>query len=159
MLTAQAASIDVSTLVVRETVLSDHLDLLVKHGITAVRDTRSMRSGVLYGAEPVRYGVWRMGATHCLGDVADGRLGAGWVIRRGLARAAARSEACHLVIDAARLSRAGTGTPRKLHQVLRRIVQLRDREQVSVRTMAQTVRALAPARVESSARSILQPAS
>ena len=158
VLAAEAALIDVSTLVVRETVLSDHLDLLVKYGITAVRDTRTMRLNVPYGAEPVRYGVWRMGATHCLGDAADGRLGAGWAIRRGLARAAARSEACHLVIDAARLSCAGTGTPRKLQQVLRRIVKLRDREQVSVRTMAQTVRSLTPAHVAMPARSILCPA-
>ena len=158
VLTAQVAGIDVSTLVVRDVALCDHLDLLVKYGITAVRDTRTMRSVATCGAEPVRYGVWRMRATHCVGDVVAGRLGATGAIRRAVSRASARSEACHLAIDAAQLAHAGTGAGRRLQRVLRGIAQLRDGEELSVRTMAQTARTLVPARVESPARSILHPA-
>ena len=158
VLRAQVAGIGVSTLVVRDAVLCDHLDLLVKHGITAVRDTRPLPSGTPYGAEPVRYGVWRMGATHRLGDLAAGRLGASGAIRRAVSRAAARAEACHLVIDAAQLARAGKGAPQRLQRVLRHIARLRDREELSVRTMAQTARTLMPARGRRAARSILHRA-
>jgi hypothetical protein len=158
VLAAQAAGIGISTLVLRDVMLIDDLDLLVKHGITAVRDAGTASSNLPCGAEPIRYSVWRMGATHRLGDVAAGRLGACGAIGRAVSRAAARAEACHLVLDAAQLAQAGTGAARRVNRVLRRIAQLRDREALSVRTMAQTARALAPARVESPARSILHPA-
>ena len=42
VLRAQVAGIGVSTLGVRDAVLSDHLDLLVQHGIPAVRGTRPL---------------------------------------------------------------------------------------------------------------------
>ena len=158
VLRAQVAGIKVSTLVVREVALSDHLDLLVRYGITAVRDAHTARCVATCGAEPVRYGVWRMRATHGLGDVAAGRLGATGALRRAIVRSATRSEACHLAIDAAQLALAGTGAQRRFERVLRSIAQLRDREELSVRTMAQTARLLVPVRARRPAHSILRPA-
>jgi hypothetical protein len=106
LLAARAAGIEISSLATREPRPIEHLDLLVKHGIRAVRQCNrhnGSESGRRVGwpaVSTLRFGITNLPAT--LSDSYPPRwryLPAGWDMRRQIARAAERRQYCHLALD------------------------------------------------------------
>jgi HPt (histidine-containing phosphotransfer) domain-containing protein len=143
--------------------LAEHLDLLVKHGISAVRTTRARRSGGWMGwwraagsrpAQPqaLRWGLWEF----------DGSLS---LVQQGLRRtlkaissAAAAGGLAHVAVDLDRLADQGPAGWKLLDRMLAHVVRLREQKAIDQQTISGVVAHLARTRQTAPARSILRPA-
>lgn len=100
----------VTTLVLRNVEEVLDLDLLLSHGITAVRgpavDSASLARKL--APPPIRFGIWQAPATWSIPPRAGWWISSSWRIRREIERAIARGRQLHLAIDAPRLIAAGT---------------------------------------------------
>jgi len=158
---SRAAGIPVTSLVPRNVEPEAHVDLLVKHGVTAVRggttDRRSRRS---WRPRPVRFGLWEMPVAARVpggrGWTAGYRPGLG--IRRGLRRAVRQRSLHHLAVDAWQMAAIGERERRSLDVTLRAADRLRERRVLRIVTLAEMAAELSAVPYTTPARSILRPA-
>ena len=162
VLSARAAGIPVSTLITPDVLVEDHLDLLVKHQITAVRGLVDRRGRSTRAAQPHRlhYGLWEIPGSLRLPGDRRWAPGGGRTHQAhcGIRRAAAARSVYHLVIDAPQLSVAKTLARRGLDRVLRAAVQLRQQGQLYIEPLARSVDRLSWRRPLTPSRSILRRA-
>jgi hypothetical protein len=162
---AKQAGISFSTVAVGGEMPREHFELLVRHGITAIRadhtaETNSARHRApASGISSLRYGLWQISI--------DMRLsGGGWLsdriaarrICRAIDRRIAARTASHLAIDAPGLAIRSNGKLAGLKTVLRHIERRQREGTLLVGTIAETIAQLAPARTSHSAQSILRAA-
>lgn len=155
---ARARGIPVSTLLHPQSGPGEHLDLLVKQGVTAMCaiDVLRKRWPEYVLPKAVRYGVWDLRIT--------GRLSAGagwWAIHRLLRRirrATGDDSMFHLLVEAATPDGAAQLADTSLARVLRQVAHLRDRGLVEVETMARTAARLSDVPAATPQRSILRVA-
>jgi hypothetical protein len=162
---AEAARISVSTLAVDDDIPSEHLELLVRRGVTAIRTDRPAQVRLVRrdgssgsGIAPLRYGLWQVAC--------DIRYqGGGWLAERRAAdrlcreidRRVASSINGHLAIDAPALALRANSKFSGLRAVLKHI--RRDRPwDLRVGTIAESVARLAAPKTSRSAQSILRAA-
>ena len=163
----RSAGLTISTLVLRNVVLDDHLDLVVKEGISAVRSdyAGSTGSGLLRRravAEPrsLRFGLWDLpAATRLPGESRWLPSGGGArSARRGIDRAIATRAVYQLMIDGLLLAVRSPSALRLLERVLRHVDQRRQQGTLTVATLAGTAALLAGNRQGTPSHSILRPA-
>lgn len=155
VLRARAAGLATTTLVPVDPVDETHLDLLVKHGITAVR-------GPLQATAPqaLRFGVWQLPATLRL-PVESGwlhRAVRGLIVRSSLRRTAAGRGLFHLIVDGPRLGLAGRPALRSLERLLRYADSRRRQHQLEAITMSEAAARLSHTPSILPARSVLRKA-
>jgi hypothetical protein len=162
---AQASGLSLSTLAIESDLPSEHLELLVRRGITAIRTDRPAplrlvrRDGSSGSwAAPIRYGLWQIPCEMRY-------RGGGWLaqriaverIRRDIERLIVASAAGHLVIDAPALALRADTKLTGLKAILQHI--RRDRPwNLRVGTIFETVARLAAPRANLAAQSILRAA-
>jgi len=167
---AAAAGHPPCTLVLAEGHVTEHLDLLVKQGITAVRSAarswrrHDARGGAAWlrrwrGAEaasaPVRslrWGLWEVGKSL---DVIGLRHGA---VGRAIDRAAAGGGLVHLSLDLAGLTGNVSAGLKQLDRIAAQVAPLRERRAIEALTIAGLAARLSRPRQNPPARSILRPA-
>lgn len=163
---AQAAGHSPTTLALPLGHLAEHLDLLVKHGISAVRTTRVgdshgwrnwrnwFRTSPRRGDHPqsLRWGLWEF----------DGSLS---LTRQGLRRvsqalsaAAAEGGLAHVVVSLDQLAGQGAAGWKQFDRTLAHAIALRERQSIQAQTVAGVVAGLSRTRHGAAARSILRPA-
>ncbi len=156
VLRARAAGLAVSSLAMVEPIPTDHYDLLLKQGITAVRAPGQANTGRV--PQSLRYRLWQLPVSHRL-PAANRWFAAGsWAAQRGLRRAAAQQSLYHLEIDAPRLGGRGSSALRSLERLLRQAARLQQQRRVEILTMAETVARLSATPSVVPARSVLRKA-
>jgi hypothetical protein len=163
ILAARAAGIEISSLAAREPKQIEHLDLLVKHGIRAVRqcdrqfgDSSSRRSG-WPAVSILRFGITSLPPTLCLSEPARWPVwSTGWDVRRQVASAAERRQYCHLTLDIHSLSTAHAR--RRLRSILRVAAQRFDKPGCRVETISSLAAGFLARPIARGAQSILRAA-
>ena len=159
---ARDENLAVSSLIFRNNTLDDHLDLLVKRGITAVRPGQggAARSAKLPQPGPLRYGVWAIPAAAVL-PAATRWFGAGIVThaaQRAIDRAVAYSATLHLAIDGPRMLERPEAGLKLLESMLRHASQRREEGRLELQTLAAAASTLSQLGCVIPLRSILRPA-
>lgn len=162
LLAVRALGLTVDAAVFSQSLPSDHLDLMVKHGINAIRGPVRHRTRI--GATPLprmlRYGLWELPgsialvAGHHWLFGARGRLTA----RRAIRCVAIDGGYLHFVIDAAQLLNGDPSAMETIEQTLLCIDRFRDQQQLETATLSQVANHLTCRRSGTPARSILRPA-
>lgn len=153
---ARKVGFQVATLVVHDASCQGHEELLVKHGVRAVRDDRVAAAA---GVRPLRFGLWQFAAQRRLPE--NGRR---WLVsqerqvRRAVDQAAAKAGVCHLAIDVDRFDDEGRAI-RALEHVLHHADKLRREGSLRMETIASAVERFdQPRRRVAPAQSILRRA-
>jgi hypothetical protein len=156
---AQRAGLPISSLVLRHADLNEHLDLLPKNGVTALRTEPAPQSrGGSLQPPALRYGVWQLPVSFRVpGDVSWWRGGDAGQARRLLHRAATAKDRLHFAIDGAQIDEDATALA-TLDRVFTVASSLRQREMLTVHTMQQAAQELSPPRETTGLQSILRPA-
>jgi hypothetical protein len=154
---ARANGIAASTLLYRGSGPDEHLDLIVKHGVTATCAIDPLPDRWPDSVLPraLRYGVWEIRASGCL------QSGGGWFANRSLLRrirrAAADAGIFHLLIDAPTWTDDAKAADQNLARLLRQVAHLRDRGLLEIETLAATTGRLSDVPTTTPQRSILRP--
>jgi hypothetical protein len=151
----------VSTLAVSEVHLEQHFDLVVKHGLTAVRHERPTSSRAATARpDALRHGLWSFpvtcrlpGASRWLPGGGGGRAIVGLIDR-----AIGEHELVHVTVDARTLAERGPAAERVLDKVLSCAVQRQSVGALRVSTIAGAVAALTGQYQTRPSRSILRAA-
>ena len=163
---AHAAGWRPTTLALPAGHLAEHLDLLVKHGISAVRTTREaesrswrnwrrwFRPASACSPQPqsLRWGLWEFD-----GSLSLVRCGLRGVLQAVTAAAAAGALA-HVVVEPGPLAAQGASGWKQFDRLVAHAVALRDRQAIQPLTVAAVVASLGRTRHGAAARSILRPA-
>lgn len=166
ILNAQAVGRSPTTLALPAGHLAEHLDLLVKHGISAVRTTRNSaargfwswwpgkQDKVAASSQPhsLRWGLWEFD-----GSLELSRQGLRRVSRT-ISAAAAASAPVHIVIDLVQLASQGAAGWKQFERMLDQVDELRREQTIELLTVAAFVASLTRTRHSPPARSILRPA-
>ena len=157
---ARKAGIPVSTLALRHT---DHvldLDLLLEHGVTALRGPAASASSPRHPATPVpvRFGLWQPPYAVPLAPHQGWSLITTWRLQRTIRRVIRRQSLLHLHVNAAALAAGVEPTLSVAAPVLHYLASKRDAGHLAVRTMAEVAREALAERAGSPSRSILRPA-
>ena len=158
VLGARARGLAARSLVVRHAVAAEHIDLLVKYAIAAVRGPVAKQTPTAL-PQSLRYGVWQLPVSAVLpGPTASWLSGPlhHLQVQRSVRQAAAQVR--HLAIDAARLARCGSCAERPVLRTLQLAARWRDQNRVQVETMTRLADRLAPAHRPRPAQSILRQA-
>jgi hypothetical protein len=163
IMAARAAGIEISSLAAREPKQIEHLDLLVKHGIRAVRqcDRRfggdsSRRTG-WPAVSTLRFGITSLPATLSASEPARWPLWAtGWDVRRQIASAAERHQYCHLTLDIHSLMSAHAR--RRLRSMLRVAARRFDKPGCRIETLSSLAASFLAQPIARGAQSILRAA-
>jgi hypothetical protein len=157
---ARKAGIPVSTLALHNTDQVLDLDLLLEHGVTALRGPALERSANAQksGMSPIRFGLWQPPAARRLTAWTGWWLPAEWLIRREIQRTIRLRSTLHLHLDAATIVAAPEPILKITAAVLRFIAARRDAGQLAVRTMGELAREALGERSGTPSRSILRPA-
>lgn len=157
---ARKAGIPVTTLALRNLDQVRDLDLLLDHGITALRGPAadSPATSGTCSAPPIRFGIWQAPAGWKLPARRTWWLPSTWSIRREIRRAFSRQSLVHLHIDAPRLAVLGDHELRSIRRVLRFAATRRDAGQLTIRTINQVAAEALAERAAVPSRSILRPA-
>jgi hypothetical protein len=157
---ARSAGIQVKSLVPRGASLREHVDLVLKQGLSAVAGVLPENRTRVRPAVPnaLHYGVWELPTSERL-PLATSWLSSG---RRSLVRrmwsAARDASMFHLVIDAPAVEREAKRGERTIALVARRVAEWRDRGWVQVETLSQAAARLANVPAVTPQRSILRRA-
>lgn len=155
---ARRAGISVSTLALRNLEQVPDLDLLLEHGVTAVRGPASDSIGRSRKvAEPVRFGIWQAPAAQKLPPRTAWWTPPAWLVRREIKRAIRQGSLVHFEIDAPRLVAQETGLD-LIARVLRYAAAKRDAGQLAIRTIGELAAEVLAQRTAAPSRSILRPA-
>lgn len=146
--------------------LAEHVDLLVKHQISAVRTTRlGARSGWrnwrswLFRAgslsvqpQSLRWGLWQFDGSLSLAQQGLRR------VMQAISAAAAEGGLAHVVVGLEQLAAQGASGWKQFDRLLAHVNDLRGRESVQGQTVRGMVAGLGRTRPGAAARSILRPA-
>jgi hypothetical protein len=162
----RAAGIPISTLALRGTELADHLDLVAKQEILAVRDDfHEIAKGWLAKSTvrtpaALRFGLWDVPASMRLPGTSRWKLGGGGRrrCRSGIDKAIAECSVFHIQIDALSLADRGSMAEHALEQILRHAAIRQQQGALEITTIAGVARKLMGERTTAPARSILHPA-
>jgi hypothetical protein len=157
---ARKAGIPVSTLALRNTDQVIDLDLLLEHGVTALRGPVVSSTGLRSkeNAIPIRFGLWRPPDARRLAPSRGWSVITNLMMRRSIWRAIRRQSIVHLHLDAATLVAAPERTLEIAASILRYVAVKRDAGQLVVRTIAELAREALDERAGTPSRSILRPA-
>ena len=162
VLAARAAGLSISTLMPSGAILDDHLDVVLKYEISAVRGVVDVHGRAARPAQPnpLHYGLWEVPAALSLPGSSHWLPGGGlgWKARRQIDRAATNGTVFHLVIDAAAFATAGASALKTLHRVLRHAEHRLDDRRIDVLTLAALAERLSPPRRGVASKSILRTA-
>jgi hypothetical protein len=156
---SRAAGLNVTSLVPSVASIDDHIDLIVKQGITAVVGMKEP-AGTQQAPEPraLHYGVWEVPV------IASLPLKASWFgsnkrsVWRSIHRAASDAGTYHLVIDAAAIAASGRSALASVGWLCDRVSALRERGLIRVETLRTTAARLSAVPAVSPQRSILRVA-
>ncbi len=159
---AQAADLAITSLVPRDVLVDDHLDLVIRHGITAVRglvdvEGRSRRPAVPH---PLHYGLWEIPGSERL----PGRSGwlsrplSSWRLMRRMDAASRRCGFFHAIVDVPRLAEAGRSALRSFERAIRNVARLAQRSRVRPATLCDAAAELSATPASSPQHSILRRA-
>lgn len=156
---ARHAGLKVTSLVTRQAIVANHLDLLVRHGITAVAPLAgSMGAGA---AQALRYGVWEVAFTNRLPIIAPWwqLAGSELELHHRLALAAGNGRTIHLAITAAQLLETGIEGLEMLDRAFAQIALWRSEGKIGVETLRPHVERILSRRIKArSSCSILRAA-
>jgi hypothetical protein len=154
---ARAAGLNVSTLVPGAASIESHIDLVVKHQITAVAGLNEpVASRKFTEPRALHYGVWEVPATTALPLPGTWFSSGKWSLWRSIRRTAKEAGLFHLLIDAAAIAALGRREESINNWLVRRISTLRDRGLVRVETLRTTAARLSDVPAVSPQRSILR---
>jgi hypothetical protein len=163
ILAARAAGIEISSMAARGTKSIEHLDLLVKHGIRAVRqceprgDANSSRRSGWPSVSTLRFGITSLPATLSAPNPARWPFWAtAWDMRRQIASAAERRQYCHLALDIHSL--AAARARKRLVATLRGAARRFDSPECRIETMSSLAARLLARPIVRGAQSILRAA-
>lgn len=155
---ARRAGIRITSLVSPVAPPQEHIDLVVKYGISAVAACQPPARHRTQQATPhaLHYGVWQLPASERM-PVAGSWFSSGRrSLLRQIRRAANDAATFHLVIEAAALESEAKRSIRDLTWIARRIAELRDRGLLQIETLAQASARLANVPAAAPQRSILR---
>lgn len=157
---ARKAGISATTLALRNLEQVRELDLLLNHGITALRGPagNSAAAPAKHAAPAIRFGIWQAPAGWRVPGRSAWWLPAAWSLSRQIKLAAARESIVHLHIDAPGLAAAGDREFQMLRRVLRYAAARREAGHLAVLTIGQIAAESLAERAASPSRSILRPA-
>lgn len=157
---ARKAGIPVGTLALRNTDQVLDLDLLLEHGVTALRgpavDPHVHPSKA--GHAPIRFGLWQPPPARRLAAPTSWWLPASWLLRREIKQTIRKRRVLHLHLDAAQLVATPEPALQIAASVLRYVAAKRDAGQLAVRTIGQLACEALSERSGTPSRSILRPA-
>jgi hypothetical protein len=161
ILAARAAGIEISSLATRESKQIEHLDLLVKHGIRAVRQCDRAGSGDRRSGWPavgnLRFGITSLPATLSATYARRWQWWPiDWEMRRQIAAAAERRQYCHLTFDIHDFTSAPAR--KRLRSTLRAAARQFDKSGRRVETISSLAACLMARPIARSAQSILRAA-
>jgi hypothetical protein len=151
------AGIPVSTLALRNTDQVVDLDLLLQHGVTALRDPVAHRASSRV-AVPARYGFWQPLPGRQLASFTGWWLPPTWLIRRAVQRTIRRGTMLHLHVDAAALAASPEPGLRLAEATMRYAAARQGAGQLAIRTISELAREALAERAGTPTRSILRPA-
>ena len=160
VLPSRAAGLSISTLVDLDCSLERHWDLLVKAGITSLRDAASNFSMRRSGATSLRYGLWKMSPTLVLpitGRWSRATTGSR-SIRREIDQTMLTKNLYQIVVDVPRLATASMTTLRTFEQIIRHAALRREQGGLDILTLGEVAARLSQPRAVRPARSILRAA-
>jgi hypothetical protein len=157
---ARKAGIPVSTLALHNLDQVRDLDLLLDHGVTALRGAapKEPTTEVSHCAAPIRFGIWQTPAGRSIPAHSAWWLPRGWSICRELKLTIAKTSVIHLQINAAELAEAGERELLALARILRFAAARREAGQLHIATIQQVAASLLAERSAAPSRSILRPA-
>jgi hypothetical protein len=157
---ARRAGVPATTLALRNIDQVLDLDLLLDHGITAIRAAavNSVVQARKLAAPPIRYGVWQAPAAWRIPPQPSWWMPTSWSICREIKRAIASGTLVHLEIDAPRLVESSTHELATISRVLRYAAARRDAGKLQVETIRQIAQRTLSDRAALPSRSILKPA-
>jgi hypothetical protein len=163
----RAASLPITSLVLRDVQLDEHLDLLVKQGLSVVQSPmdHTIKAGLFSRqASPqphtLRFGLWNFPASQRLPGQARWSIGGGGTraAKRGIERVIAAHGVYQLVIDSLEMAAQGASALRVLDKILRHAERRTRQGVLDVSTLSSVARQLAGNYHAVPARSILRPA-
>ncbi|MEX0936553.1 MAG: hypothetical protein WDZ59_01745 [Pirellulales bacterium] len=162
VLAARSTGLGLSSLVPRGTWVDDHLDLLLKYGITAVRGMldEAGRSRIPAAPHALHFGLWEVPGSISLpgGSTWMPGGGRGAHARRVVRRAALQGHTVQVVIDLPRLANGGDAARRVVESVLRHAARWCEEESLTVETLAGLAAQLSHTPQAVPSRSILRKA-
>ena len=159
VLSSRASGLAATTLVVRGDLPEEHLDLVVKHGMTAIRGRVTRIRPSRRSQQPclLRYGVWEVPVGLVLPGASKWFPGGGRVLRAGQGIRRANGGAYfHLVISASQLAARGRMAQHLVERVLRRVGRLQQQGVLRLETLGETAARLSDIPRGVPARSILR---
>ncbi len=154
------AGIPVSTLALRNVEHVADLDLLLKHGVTAVCSSPVDDPSFARKPEqpPLRFGLWQPPDARRLPPQITWWSPAGWLVRREIKRAIRQRSLLHLRFDAPQLISAPGRSLDLVASILRFAAAKRDAGQLAIKTISQLATQALSSRAAHPSRSILQSA-
>jgi hypothetical protein len=160
----RAAGLEISTLLLRDAELDDHLDLVVKQGVSAIAGQPPVRRQS-WLARPqtavmqLRFGLYRFATQAAVPDKSSWfSLGAGRRARRAIDAAIAHHDVCHLHFDSLAIAAEGRPAIRRIQRLLGHVQRRSEQGGLWLGTLAATVNRLSGGQQSTPARSILRPA-
>ena len=157
---ARKAGIPVGTLALRDVDQILDLDLLLDHGICAIRgpavDTPALARKL--GTPPIRFGLWQTPAAVRIPPRTAWWLPASWLVRQEVKQAIRRQTLVHFEIDAAQLVAAPEQSLRLIAATLDYVAAKRDGGLLMIASIGEIAARLLAVRTAAPSRSILQPA-
>jgi hypothetical protein len=155
---ARSTGIEVTSLVPHVASIEKHIDLVVKHNVTAVAGLESAVSGRSTSPRAMHYGVWELPVTQRLPSKSKRLFGGKWTTWRRIRRASREAGTFHLLIDAPTLVESGRNADRSIAWITQRVALLRDRGLISVETLRSMAMRMADVPGSRPQRSILRAA-
>jgi len=163
VLAARAAGLPATAIAPHESAIDDHLDLLIKHEVTAVRGIVDQDASASRPAQPhpLHYGLWEFPGSLSLPGHSRWLPGGGggWKARRKIKRAAQAGEVFHLVLDLVAWAESGPAAEQILVRLLHHVAGMKAAGELDVLTLSEAALKLTPVRQGGVSRSILRAAS
>jgi hypothetical protein len=160
---ARAAGIHVKTVVPRVASVARHIDLVVKHQISAISGVAPPAGSNRQSPVPraVHYGVWELPVTGRM-PIDAGRIlplaWSHWKVWRRIRCDLAAAANYHLMIDAPALAEKGPAEVQAVGRLMRRVADLRSRGLVRIETLGAAAQRLSAVPAASPQQSILRRA-
>jgi hypothetical protein len=157
---ARKAGIPVGTLALRDVDQILDLDLLLDHGVSAIRgpavDTPTLARKL--GTPPIRFGLWQTPAAVRIPPRTAWWLPAAWAVRHEIKQAIRQQSLAHFEIDAAQIVAAPDHSLGLIAATLEFAAAKREAGLLAIASIGQIAARLLSVRTAAPSRSILQPA-
>lgn len=157
--TARKAGIGVTTLALRNAEQVRDLDLLLEHGVTAIRGQAAdtPHEARALAVTPVRFGLWQAPAAWRMPPL-PGWVPPLWLLRHEIRRTIRKGSLVHLQIDAQRLILLGDWAIHLMEKAFRYLAAKRDAGGLQIQTINHVASEALAQRAPAPSRSILRPA-